>query len=122
VVKLEMNFQGLVLKEYTLQDGSRFTIGRHSDNDIVVKDRSASRHHAFFEREGENLIVHDKGSKNGTFVNGKKVQSAQVYHGDLVKVGTKLSIKAFIISTKKRESTVTGEQDNKPPLPKEQAV
>jgi pSer/pThr/pTyr-binding forkhead associated (FHA) protein len=112
MVKLELNLQGLVLKEYTLQDGSRLTIGRHSDNDIVVKDRSASRHHAFFERKAENLIVHDKGSKNGTFVNGKKVQSAQVYHGDLVKVGTKLSIKAFIISTKKRESTVTGEQDN----------
>jgi pSer/pThr/pTyr-binding forkhead associated (FHA) protein len=112
MVKLELNFQGLVLKEYTLQDGSSLTIGRHSENDIVVKDRSASRHHAFFERKGENLIVHDKGSKNGTFVNGKKVQSAQVYHGDLVKVGTKLSITAFIISTKKRESTVTGEQDN----------
>jgi len=112
MVKLELNFQGLVLKEYTLQDGSSLTIGRHSENDIVVKDRSASRHHASFERKGANLIVHDKGSKNGTFVNGKKVQSAQVYHGDLVKVGTKLSIKAFIISTKKRESTVTGEQDN----------
>ncbi|MGB6376826.1 MAG: FHA domain-containing protein [Syntrophobacteria bacterium] len=112
MVKLELNFQGLVLKEYTLQDGSSLTIGRHSENDIVVKDRSASRHHAFFERKGESLIVHDKGSRNGTFVNGKKVQSAQVYHGDLVKVGTKLSIKAFITSTKKRESTVTGEQDN----------
>ena len=112
MVKLELNFQGLVLKEYTLQDGSSLTIGRHSENDIVVKDRSASRHHAFFERKGESLIVHDKGSRNGTFVNGKKVQSAQVYHGDLVKVGTKLTIKAFIISTKKRESTVTGEQDN----------
>ena len=112
MVKLELNFQGLVLKEYTLQDGSSLTIGRHSENDIVVKDRSASRHHAFFERKGENLIVHDKGSKNGTFVNGIKVQSAQVHHGDLIKVGTKLSIKAFIISTKKRESTVTGEQDN----------
>jgi pSer/pThr/pTyr-binding forkhead associated (FHA) protein len=59
MVKLELNFQGLVLKEYTLQDGSRLTIGRHSDNDIVVKDRSASPHHAFFERKGENLIVHD---------------------------------------------------------------
>jgi pSer/pThr/pTyr-binding forkhead associated (FHA) protein len=112
MVKLELNFQGLVLKEYTLQDGSRLTIGRHSDNDIVVKDRSASRHHAILERTGENLMVHDKGSRNGTLVNGKKVQSAQVYHGDLIKVGTKLSIKAFITSAKKRESTVTGEQDN----------
>jgi pSer/pThr/pTyr-binding forkhead associated (FHA) protein len=112
MVKLELNFQGLVLKEYTLQDGGSLTIGRHSENDIVVKDMSASRHHAFFERRGENLIVHDKGSRNGTFVNGKKIQSAQVHHGDFVKVGTKLTIKAFIISKEKRESTVTGEQDN----------
>jgi pSer/pThr/pTyr-binding forkhead associated (FHA) protein len=112
MVKLELNFQGLVLKEYTLQDGSSLTVGRHSENDIVVKDRSASRHHASFERKGENLMVHDKGSKNGTFVNGKVVQSAKVCHGDLVKIGTKLTIKAFISQRKKRESTVTGEQDN----------
>ena len=112
MVKLELNLKGLVLKEYTIQDGCSLTIGQHSKNDIVVKDRSASRHYAFFERKGENLIVHDKGSRNGTFVNGQKVQSAQVNHGDLVKVSTKLTIKAFIISKEKRESTVTGEQDN----------
>jgi pSer/pThr/pTyr-binding forkhead associated (FHA) protein len=112
MVKLELNLKGLVLKEYTLPDGGSLTIGRHSKNDIVVKDRSASRHHAFFERKGDNLIVHDKGSRNGTFVNGKKVQSAQVHHGDLIKVGTEFTIKAFIISKEKRESTVTGDQDN----------
>jgi pSer/pThr/pTyr-binding forkhead associated (FHA) protein len=112
MVKLELSFQDIVLKEYSIQDENRLTIGRHSDNGIVLKDKSASRHHAYFERKGGTLILHDKGSKNGTFLNGKKVQSAQVYHGDLIKIGTKLSIKVFIISTKKRESTITGEQDN----------
>ena len=112
MVKLELNFQGLVLTEYTLQDGSRLTIGRHPDNDIVAKDGGAYRHHACLERKGQNLIVHDKGRRNGTLVNRIKVQSADVYDGGLITLGTKLSIEAFITSAKKRESTVTGEQDN----------
>jgi pSer/pThr/pTyr-binding forkhead associated (FHA) protein len=41
------------------------------------------------------LIVFDKGSTNGTIVNGIKVQSAELYDGDIVEIGEQISIKVF---------------------------
>ena len=113
MVILELRFQDLVLKEYTLKKGDRLTIGRHPDNDIVPKDAAVSNHHAIIERKGETLIVLDKESKNGTFVNGKKVQSAELYEEDTVKIGNDLNVKVFTISAKKRKPIITEERDDK---------
>lgn len=111
MIKLELKLQELTLKEFTLQDGDNLSIGRHSDNDIVVKDMSASRHHASFERKGENLIVRDKGSINGIVVNGEKVQSAELKNGDVICIGVNHHLVATIASTKKGTSILPGESD-----------
>ena len=108
---LELRFHDLVLKEYTLKGGGRLTIGRHSDNDIAPKDEAVSKHHAIIERKGEKLIVLDKGSRNGTFVNGIKVQSAELYDDDIVKFGNELNLRVSAFSLKKRTSAVTEHED-----------
>ncbi len=61
-------------------DQERSTIGRASDCDIVLPKRQVSRYHAQIERLGfengsENggYVLHDLGSKNGTYVNGQEV-------------------------------------------------
>ena len=110
---LELRFQNLVLKEYTLKEGGRLTIGRHSDNDIVPKDAAVSNHHAIIERKGEKLIVLDKESINGTFVNGIKEQSAELNEEDIVKFGNELNVKVFTFYLQKRASAVTEEHDDK---------
>jgi pSer/pThr/pTyr-binding forkhead associated (FHA) protein len=104
MVILELRFKQLVLKDYTLKEGDRLTIGRHPDNDIVPKDAAVSSHHAVIERKDEKVILVDKGSKNGTFVNGKKVQSAELNDEDIVKFGNELNLKVFAYSSKKMES------------------
>jgi pSer/pThr/pTyr-binding forkhead associated (FHA) protein len=109
--KLELTLQNLVLKEYALSDGAKLSIGRHSENDIVLKDMSVSRHHATVEVRRQKLIVFDGGSKNGTIVNGTKVKSAELYHGDVVQIGKNCSIKVSVPPPKKKESTITGEHD-----------
>jgi pSer/pThr/pTyr-binding forkhead associated (FHA) protein len=76
--KLELKLQNLVLKEYVLSDGATLKIGRHSENDIVLKDMSVSRHHATIEARGHRLFVRDARSKNGTIVNGTKAKSAEL--------------------------------------------
>lgn len=43
------------------------TLGRDADNQLVIRDRRASRHHARIERRGETLVFVDK-STNGTFM------------------------------------------------------
>ena len=48
----------------------RITIGRTSNNDIVIDDPSVSRLHAYLRRDGERWLVTDAGSKNGSWLRG----------------------------------------------------
>ncbi|OBJ87383.1 ABC transporter ATP-binding protein [Mycobacterium gordonae] len=63
------------------------TIGRAGDNDIVVPDVLASRHHAFLVPTHLGTEIRDSRSVNGTFVNGVRVGSATLTRGDVVTVG-----------------------------------
>lgn len=48
-------------------------IGRGVECDVVIKDAKASRKHCRLVRKGDGFVLEDLGSKNGTFVNGKKI-------------------------------------------------
>ena len=69
-----------------LLDSDVVRAGRHPDNEIFLDDVTVSRRHAEFQR-GEGYQVRDVGSLNGTYVNGKLVESAPLHHGDEVQVG-----------------------------------
>jgi pSer/pThr/pTyr-binding forkhead associated (FHA) protein len=58
--------------------GDRATIGSSEAADIVVADGSVSRVHALLERLAGSWFVQDLGSRNGTFVNGERVQVRRV--------------------------------------------
>lgn len=68
-----------------LFDGMR--IGRHDDNDVVVNDGRASRHHARIVADGETFAIEDLRSSNGTFVDGKRVTRARLHAGASIVVG-----------------------------------
>lgn len=53
----------------------RITIGRTSNNDIVVADASISRLHAYVRRDGRNWVVADGGSKNGSWLKGSALEA-----------------------------------------------
>ncbi|HEY6854811.1 MAG TPA: ATP-binding cassette domain-containing protein [Mycobacterium sp.] len=63
------------------------TIGRANDNDIVIQDVLASRHHAFLVQSPLGTEIRDARSVNGTFVNGVRVGSALLNEGDVVTIG-----------------------------------
>ncbi|MGH3597045.1 MAG: FHA domain-containing protein [Mycobacterium sp.] len=63
------------------------TIGRANDNDIVIQDVLASRHHAFLVQSPLGTEIRDARSINGTFVNGVRVGSAILSEGDVVTIG-----------------------------------
>ncbi|VDM87493.1 ABC transporter ATP-binding/permease protein [Mycobacterium basiliense] len=63
------------------------SIGRAADNDIVVSDVLASRHHAFLTPTHLGIEIRDAHSINGTFVNGIRVGSAILREGDVVTIG-----------------------------------
>lgn len=62
-------------------------IGRSSDNDIVIPDVLASRHHATLIQGPSGTEIRDNRSINGTFVNGSRVDSAFLSEGDTVTIG-----------------------------------
>ncbi|ORB73946.1 ABC transporter ATP-binding protein [Mycobacterium scrofulaceum] len=62
-------------------------IGRANDNDIVIPEVLASRHHATLIPTPQGTEIHDNRSINGTFVNGQRVDSAVLHDGDVVTIG-----------------------------------
>ncbi len=64
------------------------TVGRGVGNDLVLDDQSMSRKHSKIKRLGGGRIeVEDLNSSNGTYVNGRKVATAQCGPGDTVRFG-----------------------------------
>ena len=62
-------------------------IGRQKGVTVLLKDDRASRKHARLERRGDAVFVCDMESSNGTLVNGRMVEEAQLREGDVVTVG-----------------------------------
>lgn len=63
-------------------------LGRSPQADIVVDDPYASEFHMRFVTGDEGLVLHDLGSTNGSYVNGRRVTAPQVLvKGDAVQVG-----------------------------------
>ncbi len=58
--------------------GDSLTFGRAPDNDISLDDVRVSRYHSVLRKEGEQIILEDLGSTNGTLVNGKRIYSPHV--------------------------------------------
>ncbi|MFG3494013.1 FHA domain-containing protein [Streptomyces sp. NPDC047928] len=63
------------------------TLGRNSDNDVVITRENVSRFHAEVRREGHGFVLYDSGSSNGTMVNGQRVTSHVLQPGDLIEIG-----------------------------------
>lgn len=62
-------------------------IGRHPDNDIVIKDDLASRFHCVVEPDGGGFRVRDLGSRNGTKLNDSPIDVAALNPGDVIRIG-----------------------------------
>jgi len=68
-------------------DTDSISIGRDIENDLYINNLAVSRFHAKIYREGPKIIIKDLGSANGTYVNGKKIEWANINIGDIIMVG-----------------------------------
>ncbi|HEV8231926.1 MAG TPA: FHA domain-containing protein, partial [Thermoanaerobaculia bacterium] len=64
------------------------SIGRSSDNDIILNDFSVSRRHAYLKYENGEWVLYDNHSTNGIRVNDRQVPSTSVGDGDRAVIGT----------------------------------
>ena len=88
-----------------LPDGSEHalrcdvTIGRGEDNDLVLKTTTVSRDHARLSHKEGRWFVEDLGSRNGTFVNTKRIPSHAPYslhHADRIDVGSETLVFSWL--------------------------
>ncbi|MGQ0540810.1 MAG: protein kinase domain-containing protein [Blastocatellia bacterium] len=82
-------------REFTFDQHDTFMIGRSEDAQFCLPhDRFFSRHHCILEIAPPQTFLRDLGSTNGTFVNGLRVETAHLKHGDRIQGGeTVLEVK-----------------------------
>ena len=77
---------GVVVREQALNHG-HMLIGRSELSDITVTSQVVSRHHALVVNSAAGAGLVDLGSKNGTFIDGRRIQEYALESGDLISVG-----------------------------------
>ncbi len=64
-----------------------FRIGRHGDNELVLRDSRASRHHAQILCDAGQYILEDLKSSYGVFVNGQRIERRRLRNSDRIEFG-----------------------------------
>ncbi len=85
--RLLVRSQGGHSYEFQLE-GDVISIGRAADCTLTLDDLYASRRHARIERRGDDHVLVDEGSRNGTFVGGERINWPHVLsRGDEISIG-----------------------------------
>jgi sigma-B regulation protein RsbU (phosphoserine phosphatase) len=77
---------------------SPFTLGRQSDNDLVLLDNRISRSHARIVQDEEGYRLEDTGSRHGTFVNSERITSHLLANGDQINLGVADTYQLFFLT------------------------
>jgi len=72
--------------------GSELSIGRDESCALRLDDADVSRRHARLHWEGAELVLSDLGSRNGTFLNARRIERAPVHLGDVVRWGGSVAL------------------------------
>jgi pSer/pThr/pTyr-binding forkhead associated (FHA) protein len=70
-----------------LVDTDAVSVGRHPDSNIFLDDITVSRRHSVIERNGQDFLIRDVGSLNGTYVNHDRIDHKPIVDGDEIQVG-----------------------------------
>jgi pSer/pThr/pTyr-binding forkhead associated (FHA) protein len=68
-------------------DEPTFSIGRLVSNNICLEDLYVSRQHCIIRAEGDEYMIEDLNSANGTYVNDERVNAGSLKEGSLIEIG-----------------------------------
>jgi pSer/pThr/pTyr-binding forkhead associated (FHA) protein len=86
MAKLVIQNQGMTGRACELHT-DRTTIGRVEDNTFQIADPSVSSHHCEVHLRGSDIFIRDLNSTNGSFINGNKIEEAQLKPGQTLRLG-----------------------------------
>ena len=84
--QIEVRSEGESLSIHSFPPG-RVIVGRSPDNEIYIKSKFVSRHHAQLVTDGDGCVIEDLNSTNGVFLGEKQVKKYRLQSGDIVSLG-----------------------------------
>ena len=105
---LTLKFKDNNLGEYPIEQGKSLTIGRKESNDISIENLAVSGHHAKVDAVGEEYLLTDLKSKNGSFVNKELVTTHWLKHGDKIIIGKHCLVFEYAEGEKRPASAAAG--------------
>ena len=91
-----------------LLDGGEVVFGRVTSCTVSIDHEAVSRKHAVFRRRGDEIVVEDQGSRNGTLVNGTQIRGPRrLTVGDAVAVGPAVAIVASTSAARQSRHVAT---------------
>jgi pSer/pThr/pTyr-binding forkhead associated (FHA) protein len=86
MAKLVILSQGMTGRSHELKV-DKTTIGRVEDNMFPIAEASVSSHHCEVLLRGNEVVIHDLNSTNGTFINGEKITESVLKPGQTLRLG-----------------------------------
>ena len=86
VTRLEIRSDGAVVSEQSFPPG-RIIIGRSPDNEVYIKSKFVSRHHAQLISDDDGAVIEDLNSTNGVFLDEKQIKKYRLRDGDVISLG-----------------------------------
>jgi len=84
---LSLSYNHKRLESFPIGMGDTFMIGRQDANDIVIDNLAVSFHHAKVESIGDEFLLIDLHSENGSFVNDQRIKAHWLVDGDIITIG-----------------------------------
>jgi putative secretion ATPase (PEP-CTERM system associated) len=86
ITQIEVLYDGEVVEELSFPPG-RVIVGRSPDNEIYIKSKFVSRHHAQLISDDEGCVIEDLNSTNGVFIGEQQIKKYRLSDGDVVSLG-----------------------------------
>ena len=86
VTQVEVRSDGETLSVHAFPPG-RIIVGRSPDNEIYIRSKFVSRHHAQLVSDDDGCTIEDLNSTNGVFIGEKQVKKHRLSSGDVVSIG-----------------------------------
>ena len=86
VTKIEVRCEGELISEHQFGAG-RIIAGRSPDNEIYIKSKYVSRHHAQLVTDDDGCLIEDLNSTNGILIGEDRVKKYRLQNGDVISMG-----------------------------------
>jgi hypothetical protein len=86
ITQIEVQTDGETVSVQSFPQG-RVIVGRSPDNEIYIKSKFVSRHHAQLVSDDDGCVIEDLNSTNGMFIDEKQIKKRRLQDGDIVSLG-----------------------------------